>query len=133
MNIVILGPQGSGKGTQAKKLADKFNLHYFDMGKFLREESKNNSMLDKIVNREGGFVPEDLSTPLAIKYLKSKVKNADNIIFDGVPRSVIQLEYIEKWLKNNHKKIDYAIFIHISEKESIKRLSKRIFQKSIRF
>jgi adenylate kinase len=125
MNIIILGPQGSGKGTQANLLAKKLNLFYFDMGKFLREEAKNNSTLDEIVNKKGGFVPEDMSTPLALKYIEERVPERDNIIFDGVPRSKKQNNILEEWLREKAKKIDWVILLEVPEGVSIDRLSAR--------
>lgn len=125
MNIIILGPQGSGKGTQANLLAKKLNLFYFDMGEFLREESKNNPVLDEIVNKKGGFVPEEMSTPLALKYIESKVPERDGIVFDGVPRSRKQNSILGEWLKEKGKKIDRVILLEVSEEVSINRLSAR--------
>jgi adenylate kinase len=126
MNIAILGPQGSGKGTQAKLLAQKYDLFYFDMGKFLREESRTEPLINEYVNKEGKFLPEEISSPLAIKFLDEKAPERDGIIFDGFPRSTLQLtSYLDKWLSEKNKKINYAVLINISEEETIRRLSNR--------
>ncbi len=125
MNIIIFGPQGSGKGTQAKLLAKKFNLFYFESGKFLREIAKKDPEIDKTINEKGKLLPDDKMFSLMSRSLEEKVSDFQNIIFDGYPRSVKQYELLADWLKKKGSKIDKAIFLDISEQESIKRLSAR--------
>lgn len=125
MIIAILGPQGSGKGTQAQMLAERLNLYYFDMGNFLRDIAKNDSKIDEFVNKRGALVPEDVSSPLAFAFLDKEKLEHDNILLDGFPRSMTQLRYVDEWLSKSDKKIDNAVFIDVSEEVSIKRLSAR--------
>jgi adenylate kinase len=125
MNIIILGPQGSGKGTQAKLLAKKLNLFYFESGKFLRELAKTNKSIDERINKRGELMPDEEMFSLFSNYLNEKASTASNMILDGYPRSIKQYELLEDWLKQRNAKIDKAILLEISEKESIRRLSAR--------
>jgi adenylate kinase len=125
MNIIILGPQGSGKGTQARLLAKRLNLFYFESGKFLREIAKTNPTIDEMINKKGKLVPDEETFSLASKFLEEKVPNLQNMILDGYPRSIKQLELMEDWLKERNSKIDKAIFLEVSRETSIKRLSAR--------
>ena len=128
MNIIVLGPQGSGKGTQAKMLAEKFNLEHIEMGKFLREVAKTDTELGKeiheIINIQGKLVDDKiLKKVLHIKL--QDLPREQGIIFDGVPRREDQLRYFEEALQEFGRKIDTVININIPEEESVERLSKR--------
>lgn len=128
MNLIVLGPQGSGKGTQAEKLAKKFNLEHIDMGKFLREVAKTNTELGKeiheIINIQGKLVNDKiLKKVLHIKL--ANLPREQGIIFDGVPRRQDQLEYFENVMRESGRKIDAVINVDIPENESVKRISKR--------
>ncbi len=128
MNLIILGPQGSGKGTQAEKLAQKYNLEHIEMGKFLREVAKTDTKLGKtiheIINIQGKLVNDKiLKEVLHIKL--ADLPRERGIVFDGVPRRQDQLEYFENAMKEFGRKIDAVININIPEEESIKRISKR--------
>ena len=126
MNIIILGAPGSGKGTQAKDLAKKFNLFYFSAGDLARKLAEEDSRINKIVNKKGGLIPDDEMTSYVEKYLAKKITTEDiNIIFDGYPRFVSQYEALEKWLEKRGSKIDVAILLEISEEEAVKRLALR--------
>lgn len=124
MNILILGSSGSGKRTQAKMLADKFNLHYVEMGNLLREAAKKNPAIDERINKQGQLVSAEEAFSTLKEYLEKKSWK-DNIIFDGYPRMVKQHQLLKEWLTEKGKKVDLAIELEISEKESIRRLSAR--------
>jgi adenylate kinase len=123
MNILILGPQGSGKGTQAKLLSTKFGLNYFEAGEYLRNLSKTDSKIADYLNK-GELIPDDEMFNFAKKYLDEK-NLSDNIIFDGYPRSIEQYDLLKDYLKAKGKNIDLAILVNISERETIRRLSAR--------
>lgn len=128
MNLVILGPQGCGKGTQAEKLAEKFNLEHMDMGKFLREVALIDSPLGKEINEIVNVRKEIVNDEILEKVLDVKLKDIpreQGIVFDGVPRREDQLEYFNKAMVEFGRKINRVIFINISERESIERISKR--------
>ena len=125
MNIIILGPQGSGKGTQAKLLVDKLGLYNFESGDFLREVAKSNSMIDRLINQKGVLLPDGVVFSLVSEFLEQKIPTRDNILFDGYPRSIKQYDLLKDWLSESGTKINFSIFIDIREKESISRLSAR--------
>lgn len=125
MNIIILGPQGSGKGTQARILAEKLGLFYFESGAFLREVAKKDIEIDEMINKKGLLVPDGKVFELLKNYLIEKKVNLGNIIFEGYPRSIEQYNLLTTWLKENGQKIDHSFFISISDMEAVKRLSAR--------
>jgi adenylate kinase len=125
MTIIILGPQGSGKGTQAKLLARDFNLFYLESGEFFRKLAKHDARVDEIVNKKGELLPDEEVFAYISTYLDKKDPDGENIILDGYPRSIKQYEFLKDWLKNKNSKIDKAVLLDISERESIKRLSAR--------
>ena len=87
MIILILGPQGSGKGTQASRLARRFGLYYFETGKFLRELARQRPDIDEKINKRGELLADREIFSLVRDFLERE-KTGDNIIFDGYPRSV---------------------------------------------
>ncbi len=123
MIIAILGPQGSGKGTQAKMLVEKYQLYYFEAGNFLRELAKTREDIREQINR-GVLLPDEVMFGLVKDYLTSQNVH-ENIIFDGYPRSVKQYELITDWLASFGNKIDLVVCVSISEEETIRRLSAR--------
>lgn len=124
MIIFVMGPQGSGKGTQAKRLAEEFGFFYLDAGSLLRTIAKSNRKIDELVNKRGALVPDSLTFKIITDYLQD-MGIVDNIIFDGYPRSIRQYNLLKKWLKKHGSGVARAIFLNISEKETIKRLSAR--------
>lgn len=123
MNIIILGPQGCGKGTQARKLVDKYGFYYVGMGEFFRELSKENEEIKEILVR-GELVPDDLAFKLLTEKLV-KEGHFDNILFDGYPRSRVQFHAIKDWLEDHGAGLHLAVLINISEEETVRRLSAR--------
>jgi len=122
MNIVILGPQGSGKGTQAKMLAKKLKITNVSMGDIFRklknEETKLGKLIGSYIN-SGNLVPSDLTNKL-IKEKKKKKDYKHGVILDGYPRNINQTEFLDKLLR-----VDHVIFLDIDKDETIKRLSAR--------
>ena len=128
MNLIVLGPQGSGKGTQAEKLAEKYNLEHIDMGKSLREVAKQDTPLGKeiyhIQNVTNTLVPSRILRE--VLHLKiNSLPREQGILFEGVPRTSDQQGYLEEEIQNSGREIDAVIFINIPEKETVKRISKR--------
>ncbi len=123
MNIILFGPQGSGKGTQARLLSDEFGFFYFESGEFLRKIAKNNEELKNALDR-GELVPDLEMTSYLTAYLDQE-NLYDDIVFDGFPRTVSQYHFLKNWLNDKQVKIDLGIVLEISEEETIKRLSAR--------
>ncbi|MCS7091933.1 MAG: nucleoside monophosphate kinase [Patescibacteria group bacterium] len=125
MNIILLGPQGSGKGTQARMLSEKLGLVHVDVGAHLRNLSKNDQKLDKIINEIGALLPDKEVFAIVTKYLKEIAPDGRNILFDGYPRGIRQYNLMKNWLIKKGTKFDAAIYLDIKEKESVRRLSAR--------
>jgi adenylate kinase len=128
MNIIILGPQGSGKGTQAEKIAEKFDLEHIDMGKFLREVAKQDTPLGKEIYHYQNVINEMVPSRILREVLHVKINSMpreQGVIFEGVPRTMDQAEYFDEAILESGRKIDAVINLVLSEEESIKRISKR--------
>ncbi|MFW6283281.1 MAG: adenylate kinase family protein [Minisyncoccales bacterium] len=120
MTYIIMGPQGSGKGTQADIISKKYGLEHVSIGDLLRAEVASGSETGKIVEkymREGALIPMHINNAIVKKVLE---KNK-NILLDGYPRNREQAEFITQ---NANPKC--VIIININEEESIKRLTKRL-------
>jgi len=125
MNIILLGPQGSGKGTQAKFLSEKLGLFYIEAGAILREAAKENFQLDEMVNKKGELVPDELTLSILKTKLEKEKPDLTNLLFDGFPRSLTQYQLLKNWFSEKRAKIDKVILLEISEEETIRRLSAR--------
>jgi len=129
-NIIILGPQGSGKGTQSRMLAEKFNLEQIEPGKRLRQLSEQRSALGKKINyymnQKGCLVPTYVLINEVLKEWINSLSKTKGVVCDGTPRRLREAIMLEKMLKKTGRVIDYIFFIKISEKETFKRLSIRL-------
>ena len=123
MNILILGPQGAGKGTQARLLSEKLGLYYFETGSFLRDISSKNEEVRELLAK-GNLVPDREISSYVQAYFDEK-GIYDNIIFDGFPRTVVQYNFFKKWLEDKESSLDSVIVLKISEEETIRRLAAR--------
>jgi len=123
MNIIIFGPQGSGKGTQAELIARKHGIPYISTGDIFRYHLKNETELGNKANeymKSGHLVPDELTN----KIVEDRIKQFDcgvGFILDGYPRNKSQLIFLDSVVK-----IDLAIAIDISDDEAIKRLAGRL-------
>lgn len=128
MNLVVLGPQGSGKGTQAKLLAQKFSLDHFDTGRALRQVALLDTPLGhemhEIIMVKKELVPSRLLKEV-LHIRLNDLGRERGIVFDGVPRNIEQAGYFEEALKEFGRKIDRVIFVDIPQEESLKRIGKR--------
>ena len=122
--IFITGPQGSGKGTQAKILARKLDFFYWEMGAVLRENREWKLTGGKTVGEliDGGTL---LSDEQVLEVFKAKMKYLPvdkGIIFDGIPRRIGQAEYLMKFLKEQGRTSFMTVFLDVPKEESVKRL-----------
>jgi len=127
LNIVLFGSPGAGKGTQAKKLAEKYNLVYISTGELLRKEIENNTEMGKIAKTymdKGDIVPDEI----AIRLIESKIKmnpTAKGFIFKGYPSSIVQAYILDGLLRRLGTSVTGMLEITSTTLQSIKRLSAR--------
>lgn len=127
MNVIMLGPPGSGKGTQAKRLVEKYSIPQLSTGDLLREAVKSGAGLGAEAKKfmdAGELVPDQV----VIGMVKERLAKDDcekGFILDGFPRTVPQAEALDKTLEEMGKKIDKVINIDVPDKEVAARLSGR--------
>lgn len=123
MNIILFGPQGSGKGTQAQLLCEKFGFYYFESGEYLRRIAETNNELKKMLD-DGIMVPDIELTSYLTAFLDQECLY-DNILLDGFPRNLEQYNFLKIWLEHKQVTIDLVLVLEISKEETVKRLDKR--------
>ena len=127
MNIILFGPPGAGKGTQAKYLVKKISGYQVSTGEMLRDEIKKDTEIGKmIINdmNDGKFVSDEIVNKL-IKKLVFDPQKKDKLIFDGYPRSLNQAKNLDLLLNDSNQKIDLILFLNVSKETIIKRIEKR--------
>ena len=127
MNIILFGPPGAGKGTQAKYLVQKIGGFQVSTGDMLREEIQKNSEIGKkIINdmNDGKFVSDEIVNNLIENVVHDQEKKG-KLIFDGYPRSISQAKNLDLLLKNTNQKIDFIFFLNVNKETIIKRIEKR--------
>ena len=127
MNIIIFGPPGAGKGTQAKFLIDKLKSYQISTGDILREEIKKETEIGKkIINNmsDGKFVDDNIVNSLLEKIVFDK-KKTNRLIFDGYPRTLSQAKNLENLLDKSNQKIDFIFFLNVNKNSILKRIEKR--------
>ena len=128
-NMIFLGPPGSGKGTQAVKLAEKIGVIHLSTGDLLRTAVKEGTDLGKQAKEymeKGELVPDHL----LIGLIETKVTNgylSNGFILDGFPRTVPQAESLKEMFVKNNMNMDSAILLQVSDEEVVRRLSGRWF------
>lgn len=124
INLILFGPPGSGKGTQAAKLVDKYNLLHISTGDLFRYEINNKTELGlKAISfiEKGALVPDEVT----IGMLRNKVKNnpeVEGYIFDGFPRTVPQCGALDSLLEENSEEVTMLLKLEVQDEEIIKRL-----------
>ena len=127
MKIIMLGAPGAGKGTQAKMIADKYQIPHISTGDIFRANIKNGTELGKEAKKymdQGLLVPDELT----VKILLDRVAQSDcanGYVLDGFPRTIPQAEVLDKALTELNDKIDYAINVDVPDENIVKRMSGR--------
>ena len=127
MNIILFGPPGAGKGTQAKYLVKKLNGFQISTGDILRDEIKKDSEIGKkIINdmNDGKFVNDEIVNTL-MKSIIFDSKKKNKLIFDGYPRSLSQAQNLDLMLNDSNQKINFIFFLNVNKDTILKRIEKR--------
>jgi adenylate kinase len=126
-NIVMLGPQGSGKGTQAELLSTRLNIPTISSGSLFRLEVEKKTDLGKLIAKfteAGEFVPWEIAEQIINQRL-SEPDTSHGLILDGFPRNVEQAKALAKIFEKTKRQLTDVIYIKISEEEALRRLSGR--------
>jgi len=132
LRTVLLGPPGAGKGTQAVRIAEKYDVPHISTGDIFRKNIKEGTPLGKKAKEymdKGELVPDDLVVEIATtRLLEDDCKNG--FLLDGFPRTVYQAEKLDEFLKANESKLDLVINLEVGNEELIRRLTGRRICKS---
>jgi len=127
MRIILLGPPGAGKGTQAEKLSEQLGIPHISTGDIFREHLEKQTELGKQIRRyveKGELVPDSI----VIKIVLDRISQEDckkGFILDGFPRTVTQAEALDNFLAKNNIELDTTIYLDVSEEELTRRLIMR--------
>lgn len=127
MKIIMLGAPGAGKGTQAKKIADKYQIPHISTGDIFRANIKEGTELGKKAKTfmdAGKLVPDELTIDLLMDRI-SRPDCANGYVLDGFPRTIPQAESLETALEKRGEKIDYAINVEVPDENIIRRMGGR--------
>ena len=127
MNIILFGPPGAGKGTQAKYLVKELNNFQVSTGDMLRNEIKKDSDIGKKIisyMNEGKFVDDGIVNELMRKVVSDTTKKG-KLIFDGYPRTIKQAKNLDFLMKESKQKVDFIFSLNVSKETIIKRIEKR--------
>ena len=127
MKIIMLGAPGAGKGTQAKKISDKYEIPHISTGDIFRANIKNGTELGKKAKTymdQGLLVPDELTCDLVVDRI-SEDDCKNGFILDGFPRTIPQAEALDKALAANNEAVDFAINVEVPDENIINRMSGR--------
>lgn len=123
LNIVIFGPPGAGKGTQAQLIAEKYGLIHLSSGEILRQKRGRDELGKKIsfYQDRGRLVPNNLIIEM-MNLAISQQPSDRGLIFDGYPRNLAQVRALTRTLKNRHQKLNAVLNLQLSQKEASQRI-----------
>ena len=127
LDVLLLGVQGSGKGTQAKRIASEYGLAHIATGDILRRAMADGSELGRRVQPiydRGDLVPDDLM----IELIRERLADEDAFVLDGFPRTVAQAEALDAMLEEIGKPLDAVILLRVSDEVATERLHRRALE-----
>lgn len=127
MNIILLGLPGAGKGTQAEKISNEFDLPHIATGDIFRDAIKNETPLGKEAKKyidQGELVPDEVTIGIVRNRLQAE-DCQQGFILDGFPRTINQTQSLTEILEDMNRKIDLTLYIEVDEERLVKRLSGR--------
>ena len=128
LNIILFGPPGSGKGTQAALLVAKYNLEHTSTGDLLRAEKAAKTPLGLEAKKymdAGNLVPDEVVIGMIRNKLAAKAGEVEGFIFDGFPRTIAQAQALDALFEERELKIDVLLSLRVPEEELVKRLLER--------
>jgi adenylate kinase len=132
LNLILVGPPGAGKGTQAERLTEDFGLPYYATGNILRDAVANGTELGKQAKEHmdaGGLVPDDVIIGVILEAIASD-EAANGFLLDGFPRTVPQADALGEALQKAARKISAVLLIDVPDEEVVRRLSGRRVSRS---
>lgn len=128
LNIILIGPQGCGKGTQAQFILQKYGLTYIEAGAMIRVRAhlhdKKAEILNHLSSQKGILLPDGIVMDMVCDELE-ETPSEKGYLFDGFPRSTSQYIALKEFLHERGIKIDVGLYIHISDEEAVSRLGTR--------
>ena len=127
MIVLVIGPSGSGKGTQAELIAQKLNVPHIDVGSLLRESADSKTSIGNLINSiidKGEIVPDSVTNFV----IQSRISNVDcnnGFVLDGSPRTLVQAVILDNYLNLNGRKVDHVIMFNFPVEEAVKRMKIR--------
>lgn len=130
MNIVLLGPPGAGKGTQAASLSESYHLQWISTGDMLREvvatQGDMSEMIRAIMDK-GGLIPDEIMLQMLSNRISIESKGKKNFLLDGFPRTLEQAHSLDGILKDQNLQLDAVIHIQLDDQHIVERISGRLY------
>ena len=126
-NLVLFGPPGAGKGTQAEKLIEKYGFNHISTGEVIREQIRKGTELGRSVQsyiEKGQLAPDGLVIDIIADYV-AKHKDAKGNIFDGFPRTTVQAKAFDEIMEKNGTPVSVMLSLEVPDEELVKRLQLR--------
>ncbi len=127
MNIILFGPPGAGKGTQARKIVESFSLTHISTGDILREAVRSGSKLGRLAKQymdRGELVPDDVMVEI-VRHKVAEHGPSGGFVLDGFPRTIAQAEALDRVLGEEGIGIDTVISLEVDDDEILARISRR--------